>query len=100
MAVGATWSIAVGVLIFIIAIITAIIFYYRYNKVSLIVFIASISTYIFAVFYTWDVFQLNKNYVMLLLLISTIIMFLLARYFGNYNLKASKLHTSLSEKER
>lgn len=99
MAGGADWSILVGTLVFIVAIIFAAYYYIKYRKVFLILFIASISTYIFAVFYTWDVFNLNKNMVLLMLAFSTIIMLFLGKYFSKFELKPNKLHTSLKERE-
>lgn len=99
MAAGtADWSIAVGILIFVVAIIIAAIYYLKYKKVFLVVFIASIATYAFAVFYTMDVFELNKNWIMLLLVISTVLMLFLGKYFSKFELKKAKLHTSLKEK--
>jgi hypothetical protein len=82
MAGSAGWSIGVGVLIFIIAICFAVYFYLKYKKVSQTVFIASISTYIFAVFYAMDVFKLSKNGVLGLLVISTILMMVVGKYFS------------------
>lgn len=96
---GADWSIAVGVLVYLVAIIAAALYYYRYSKIYLIFHIAAISTYVFAVFYTWDVFELHKNYILLILIVSTILMILLGKYFGNFDLKPTKPHTSLKEKE-
>ena len=95
----ADWSIALGVLTFIIALIFAAVYYLKYKKVFLIVLIASVATYVFSVFYTWDVFELNKNSILLLLVVSTIVMMLLGRYFKNIELKPLKKHTSLKEKE-
>ena len=57
---SADWSIAVGVLVFIVAIIFAAYYFLRYRKIFTVVFIASVATYIFAVFYTWDVFDLSE----------------------------------------
>lgn len=99
MAGTADWSIAVGVLTFIVAIIIAAVYYWRFKKVFLIAFTSSIATYIFAVFYTWDVFELSKNWVLLLLLISTGLMVLLGKYFSKINLKPDKVHTSLKERK-
>lgn len=96
---GADWSIAVGILVYFVAIIVAAMYYYRYEKIYLIFHISAISTYVFAVFYTWDVFELNKNYVLGMLIVSTVIMVLLGKYFGKFNLKPTKPHTSLKEKE-
>jgi len=95
---SASWSIAMGILTFVIALIFAAVYYVKYKKVFLIVLIASVATYVFSVFYTWDVFELNKNSIMLLLVISTIIMFFLGKYFTNLELKPQKKHTSLKEK--
>ena len=94
---GATWSIALGFAVLILAVIFSIIYYLRYKKIYLITLISSISVYIFAVFYTWDVFELNKNMVLLLLLISTIIMIFLGKYTSNLELKLDKPKTSLKE---
>ncbi len=95
---GANWSIAIGVLVYIIAIIIAAIYYWRFKKIFIVVFTASISTYIFAVFYTWDIFELSKNLVLILLLISTLLMVYLGKYFSKIDIKPSKIHTSLKEK--
>lgn len=99
MAGTADWSIAVGIMTFIVAIIIAAIYYWRFKKVFIVVFTASIATYIFAVFYTWDVFELSKNWVLLLLLVSTGIMIFLGKYFSQIELKPDKAHTSLKEKK-
>lgn len=100
MAGNADWSIAVGVLVYLIAIIIAVIYYLRYKKFSIVVFVASISTYVFAVFYTWDVFDLNKNWVLMILLISSIIMMILGKYFSSFKFKPAKVHTSLKEDQK
>ena len=87
----ADWSIAVGIMVFLVAIIIAAIYYLRYKKVFIVIYSASIATYVFAVFYTWDVFDLNKNLVLLMLAISTIIMMFLGKYFSKIDLKQIKL---------
>lgn len=93
MAGSADWSIGVGVLIFIIAICFAVYFYLKYKKVNQIVFIASISTYIFAVFYAMDVFELSKNGVLGLLVLSTVLMMGVGKYFSKpQNSKTKKLN--------
>lgn len=79
---GADWSIIIGVLVFIIAIIFAIISYVKHKKIYQILYILSVSTYIFAIFYTWDIFELTKNLVLIMLLISTILMLSVAKYFS------------------
>lgn len=85
---AADWSIAVGVLVFLVAIVIASIYYFRYKKVYLILFIASISTYVFSVFYMLDVFEFtDKNIVLLVLGISTILMFFVGKYFSGFKLK-------------
>ena len=97
---SADWSIAVGIMTFIVAIVFAAIYYFRYRKIFLIVLIASIATYVFAVFYTWDVFELSKNMVLVLLLVSTILMIVLGKYFSKLVLKPAKVHTSLKERSK
>ncbi len=95
----ADWSIAVGVFTFIIALVFAVIYFIRYRKISLILFIASIATYIFAVFYTWDVFEPNQNTILAMLAVSAVLMLLLAKYFSKFKIKPAKAHTSLKEKD-
>ncbi len=95
----ADWSIAVGILTFIVAIILATIYYFKYKKLFLIVFISSIATYVFAVFYTWDVFELNKNWILAILLMSTALMIFLGNYISKFDLSPAKMHTSLKEKK-
>ncbi|MCA9486555.1 hypothetical protein H6501_00270 [Candidatus Woesearchaeota archaeon] len=99
---SAEWSIALGILVYIIAFIVAAYFYFKYKRLSLIVFTASVATYIFAVFYTWDIYDLGnaKHWIMLLLLISTGLMFFLGKYFSKFDLEPDKPHTSLVEKSR
>lgn len=94
----AGFSIAVGIITFIIAILFAAYYYLKYHKVYLISLIASVAIYVFGVFYTWDVFELNKNWILTILIISTIIMMFLGKYFSNLVLKPSKMHTLLKEK--
>ena len=96
---NADWSIAVGVLVFIIAIIVAAIYYFRFKRIYLIAYVASIATYVFSVFYIWDVYELKKNGVLVLLLISTGLMIFLGKHFKGIHLKPDKVHTSLKEKE-
>ena len=95
----ADWSIAIGFFVYLIGIIFALYYYFKYGKISLVAFVASISTYIFSVFYAWDIFELNKNYIMIMLLVSTGLMFYLGKYFSKLELKPSKVHTSLKEKK-
>lgn len=97
---NADWSIAVSILVFLIAIVIAAIYYYRYRKFYLVLYIASVATYISSIFYTWDVFELNKNAVLVMLLVSTIVMWFLGGHFSKMNLKPSKVHTSLKEKNK
>lgn len=100
MVVGqADWSIAVGILTFIVAIVLATIYYFKYNKLFLIVFISSIATYVFAVFYTWDVFELNKNWILAILILSTLLMIFIGNYVSKFDLSPAKVHTSLKEKK-
>ena len=97
---GATWSIAVGTLIFIIALVASIIYYLRYKKIYLITLISSIAVYTFAVFYTWDVFELNKNWVLILLIISTILMIFLGKYSSNLELESINIKHSDKKKNK
>ncbi len=96
----ADWSIAVGILVFIVAVVIAAIYYWRFKKIFIVVLTASIATYIFAVFYTWDVFELKKNSVLAMLVVSTIVMIFLGKYFSKIQLKNDKPHTSLKESHK
>ena len=88
----ADWSIAVGIFVFIVAVIIATIYYLRYKKVFIVAFTASIATYVFAVFYTWDVFlEQSRNWVLLMLAISTLLMIYLGKYFSGVKLKHVKV---------
>ena len=87
---SADWSIFVGIITYIIGIVFAAIYYLRYKKVYLIVNIASICTYIFSVFYTWDVFELSRNWILAMLVLSTLVMFFLGKYFSKLELKKAK----------
>ena len=100
MAGTADWSIAIGILVFIIAIIFAAYYFLKYRRIFTVVFIASIATYVFAVFYTWDVFELNKNMILAILAVSAVVMIFLGKYFSKYELKPAKMHTSLKEKKQ
>lgn len=95
---SADWSVAVGILTYVIAVIFAAIYYLRYKKIFLVVLIASIATYIFAVFYTWDVFEPSKNVILAILAVSAVLMIFIGHYFSKFKLKPAKKHTSLKEK--
>lgn len=80
---GATWSIGVGIFIYFIATIVAIVWFVLYRKLSIILYTASITTLIFSIFYMIDVFDFNRHLVLLTLVLSTIIFFILGKYFKN-----------------
>lgn len=84
---GADWSIGVGVLVYFIALIIAIILYILYRKYSLVVYIASISTLIFSIFYTIDVYSFSRNLILLTLIIATVAFFALGWYFKGIEYK-------------
>ncbi|MFW5705140.1 MAG: hypothetical protein ACOCXG_04840 [Nanoarchaeota archaeon] len=95
----ADWSIAVGVLVYFIAIIIAIILFLRYKKWSLVVYTASLATYTFAIFYTWDVFELEKNAVLIMLVVSTVLMMLVGRYFSKVKIAPAQTHSLQGKKK-
>lgn len=80
---SADWSIAVGFLVYFIALIVAVIYYVSYRKFSLVLYVASISTLIFSIFYAIDVFDFSRHLIMLTLIISTAVFFMLGKYFKN-----------------
>ena len=99
MAGSADWSIAAGIVIFLIAIVCAIVFYVMNRKIHQTVFIASIATYIFAVFYAMDVFELSKNGILGLLVLSTILMMGVGKYFGKVS-KSSLISNSTNKSKK
>ncbi len=94
----ADWSILLGFLIYLVAIIFEIIYYLRYKKWFLVVYAASVSTYVFSVFYAWDVFELEGFAVLALLGVSILVMIYLGKHFSNIKLVKDKVHTTLKEK--
>ena len=79
----ADWSIAIGFLVYFIALIIAVIYYVSYRKFSLVLYVASISTLIFSIFYAIDVFDFSRHLILLTLVISTAVFFGLGKYFKN-----------------
>jgi hypothetical protein len=96
----ADWSLAWGVLISVIAIVASVLYYLRYKKWFLISYIASISMFIFSVFYTWDILELKGISVIGILLASTIGMIFLGKHFSELSIEEDKPHTSLPEKPK
>ena len=87
---GATWSIGVGILVYFITVIVAIIWFVLYRKLSIVIYSASIATLIFSIFYMIDVFDFNRHLVLLTLALSTIVFFILGKYFKNITYEKSK----------
>ena len=77
----ADWSIAVGFLVYFIALIIAVIYYVSYRRFSLVLYVASISTLIFSIFYAIDVFDFSRHLILLTLVASTAVFFALGKYF-------------------
>lgn len=96
----ADWSIALGVVIFLIGIVAAIIYYLRYKKWFIILYVAALAVFIFSIFYTWDVLELKGFGVMLLLALSAGVMIFLGKHFSKVTLEEDKVHTSLKEKKK
>lgn len=87
---GAEWSIAVGFLIYFIAVIVCIIWFVLYRKLSVIIYTISITTLIFSIFYMIDIFNFNRHLVLLTLSLSTIIFYILGKYFKNISYEKIK----------
>lgn len=101
MAGTADWSIAIGFLVYFIALIIAVIYYVSYRKFSLVLYVASISTLIFSIFYAIDVFDFSRHLIMLTLVISTAVFFMLGKYFKNVNYETqSHLGIEQAKKEK
>lgn len=79
----AEWSLALGILLIVVGIILSIIFLALYRKYYIISFICGIGLYIFSVAYAWDLYDLSKNKVMILLLLSTVVLGLLGKYISS-----------------
>lgn len=95
---SADWSIAVGFLVYFIALIVAIIYYVSFRKFSLVLYVASISTFIFSIFYAMDVFEFNRHMILLTLVISTVVFYGLGKYFKNVTYSREE-HVSLEQSD-
>ena len=69
-----TWSTILGWFIFWIGLISAIILYATKRKFYPILYLISISLYFFTLFYIMDVYDLSKNWIILMLAISAVVM--------------------------
>lgn len=87
---GATWSIAIGILIFIIALIVGIKYFLDYRKFSVIFLTAGIATFLFGIAYAWDIFDFNRVIILSVLVLSTLLMFGLGVYFKSVNFEKAK----------
>ncbi len=70
----------VGFLVFWVALIAAIILYANFRKFSYIMYVISVSIYVFTVAYAIDVFSIGKNGIILLLGFSSLLMLGLGFY--------------------
>mgnify|MGYP006272084335 CR=1 FL=1 len=82
---AADWSIGVGILIFIIALVVGIKYFISFRKFSVLFLTAGIATFLFGIFYSWDIFQFERNVILAVLIVATLIMFVLGLYFKNVN---------------
>lgn len=76
------WLAPFGWGIFFIGLIVAIVLYAIKRKFYPVMYLVSIATYIFTIGFVIDAFDLNKNWVLLLLALSAIIFMVLGWYFG------------------
>jgi len=65
---------AIGVVMFWAVVIVGVILFSAYKKFYNLLYLFSVSLYIFAVIYWIDVFELGKNAILLILLFSSIIL--------------------------
>lgn len=79
---SADWSIAVGVFEFFLALIAAIIIYAIKRQFYLIMYLISAAVYIFMICFAIDVFTLSKNWILLLLALSSVLMMLIGWYIA------------------
>ena len=87
---SADWSIAVGVFEFFLALIAAIIIYAIKRQFYLIMYLISAAVYIFMICFAIDVFNLSKNWILLLLALSSVLMMLLGWYISKEAQKDKK----------
>lgn len=73
---------ALGIGIFWIGLVVAIILFANYKKIYPVIFLASICLYIFTVGFMIDVFELNKNLILLTLAFSALVFMGLGFYFS------------------
>jgi hypothetical protein len=84
------WSNFVGSGIFWIGLIGAIVLYAIKSKWYPIAYLISVLMYVFTVCFVIDVFNLSKNWILLLLAFSAILMTFLGMYLSKKNLKKKK----------
>lgn len=90
---GADWSIAIGVILIVIGLVASIIIFSLNRKYYPVLFLIGLEIYVFSVFYAWDLYELQKNQIMLLLVLSTLLL-----GFLGYNLsKRSKNKDNISK---
>lgn len=77
------WLAPFGWGIFFIGLVIAIILFAVKRKFYPVMYLASISTYIFTIGFVIDAFDLSKNWVLLLLAFSAVIFIILGTYFAN-----------------
>ena len=94
----ADWSIAIGVLVYTLALVVAVLYYATFRKLSLVLYVASVSTLIFSICYMIDVFDFSRHLIMITLTLSTVIFFALGKYFKGITY-TSKSHLGLEQAE-
>ncbi|MGM5483915.1 MAG: hypothetical protein ACQER9_03300 [Nanobdellota archaeon] len=76
------WYPTLGYIIFSIALLAMIIIYLNTRKWYPIAYIISITTYIFTLGFIIDVYQLSKNWIILLLLFTALLMVIIGKYIS------------------
>ncbi len=87
---GADWSLVVGILEFIVALIISVVIYAVKRKFYLIMYLISAAVYIFTICFAIDVFDLSKNWILLLLALSSVLMMLIGWYIAKEAQKHKK----------
>ena len=78
----ADWYPFVGYSVFWIGLIIAIILYAMKRKWNPLMYLISIALYIFTTAFVIDVFDLSKNFILLILAVSAVLMILLGLYLS------------------
>jgi len=74
-----TWAIPIGILLFLEATFLILYLFEKYKKVSYVLYTLGLNLYVFSIFYTWNTYENNKNLILIMLVLSSLILFVLGK---------------------